>query len=518
MEIASDAPNEFSSRTPFRKPDEHASRGSKATDMNPVTPSAIRKRLRRIERWGTGFVWAGDMFIAFLAWHLALAVRVAFPGLPKLIPFMSDTFLPEWLPMALFQLTYSLTLYGYGCYGRGRPFWVLPRLLKAAFFSWLVLLVISYLFKWTHLNRPFLFILAGSLTCLTLTGWLILRTIYAGLARVGLGVKRVLVVGTVRSSAWVLHDIVHAPAAGVRVLGLITDETDPQLPPETSDIRIFKGIEKTARFAAKTHAEEVVLCLPDRSGKKLIEMLQALWPLGVRVYVLSPDLSVYLRRANLPQHAFHGLALLDFGRSPMANASPRRKRVFDLLFGSALLFLSAPFLFAIGLLIWLTEGRPVLYVQERCGSRGRRFKIWKFRTMHVDADLKLADLQAQNEAQGPIFKIRKDPRVTPFGAFLRRHSLDELPQLWNVLRGEMSLVGPRPPLPSEVETYESWHQARLAGVVGCTGLWQVSGRSNLEFDEMAMLDIYYLHNMNCRLDFTILLRTLETILVGQGAY
>jgi exopolysaccharide biosynthesis polyprenyl glycosylphosphotransferase len=333
-----------------------------------------------------------------------------------------------------------------------------------------------------------------------------------------LGTKRVLVVGTVRSSAWVLHDIANAPAAGVRVLGLVTDEPDPKLPEETKGTRIFQGVDRTARLAARTHAEEVVLCLPDRSGAKLVEMLHALWPLGVRAYVLSPELSVYLRRADVPQHAFHGLALLDFGRSPMSNASPRRKRVFDLVFGTFLLVACAPFLALIALFIWITDGRPVLYRQERCGANGRRFMMWKFRTMHVGADRMLDEVMGQNEAQGPIFKIRKDPRVTPFGAFLRRHSLDELPQIWNVLRGEMSLVGPRPPLPAEVENYEPWHYARLAGVVGCTGLWQVSGRSNLNFDEMAMLDIYYLHNMNNRLDFKVLLRTVETVLIGQGAY
>lgn len=514
MEIASDASDEL--KATVTRPG--SGDASESAVQDSVSPSAVRKRLRYLERFGTALVWVGDMLAALIAWQIAIVLRTATPGLPKLIPFMSDTGYPEWLPMVLFQVTFTLALYAYGCYGRGRPFWVLPRLLKAAFASWLLLLVVSYLFKWTHLNRPFVFILAGTLTGVTIAGWLALRMAYVGLRRFGLGTKRVLVVGTARSSAWVLHDIVNAPAAGVRLLGLVTDEDDPKLATDAGDIRIFRGVEKTARLAARTHAEEVVLCLPDRPGEKLIEMLQALWPLGVRVYVLSPELSVYLRRADLPQHAFHGLALLDFGRSPMSNASPRRKRVFDMFFGIILAFLLTPILTMIGLLIWITDGRPVLYKQKRCGPNGKRFMMWKFRTMHVGADRMLDEIMDRNEADGPIFKMRKDPRVTPFGAFLRRHSLDELPQIWNVLRGEMSLVGPRPPLPAEVENYKAWHHARLAGVVGCTGLWQVSGRSNLDFDEMAMLDIYYLHNMNTRLDTTILLRTVETVLIGQGAY
>ena len=138
--------------------------------------------------------------------------------------------------------------------------------------------------------------------------------------------------------------------------------------------------------------------------------------------------------------------------------------------------------------------------------------------MLVGAEQHQAGLQSRNEATGPIFKIRNDPRVTPFGRFLRRHSLDELPQLWNVMRGQMSLIGPRPPLPAEVARYEPWQHGRLSGVIGCSGLWQVSGRNHLPFDEMAMLDIYYLRHMSLRLDTKILLRTFWVVLVGEGAY
>ncbi len=494
------------------------SNSESSVSVIPVAPTAIRKRLRRLERFGSWLIFCLDLAVAAAAWQVAILIRGQIPWLSELIGFMSGTSLPEATPLFLFQLTYTFALYQYGCYGRGRPFWLLPRIFKSVAAGWLCLLVASYMFKWIHLNRPFLLIFAATMTAMAIVEWLVLRATYSSLKARGLGAKRLLVVGTAQSSAWVLHDLISAPAAGVQVLGLVTDEEAPSLPAGTQGVRIFKKIENTARLAARTHAEEVVLCLPDWPADKLVEMLQALWPLGVRVYLLSPGLSVHLRRIELPQRAFHGLALLDFGRSPMARHVPRSKRIADVALTSVLLILGAPILLFIGLFIWVTDGRPIFYKQIRTGSQGRLFSMWKFRTMHVGADGQMDELRDHNEADGPLFKIKNDPRVTRFGAFLRRHSLDELPQLWNVLRGEMSLVGPRPPIPEEVKHYQDWHHARLAGVVACTGLWQVSGRSDIPFDEMCLLDIYYLHNMGPRLDLKILVKTIWTVLAGHGAY
>jgi lipopolysaccharide/colanic/teichoic acid biosynthesis glycosyltransferase len=154
----------------------------------------------------------------------------------------------------------------------------------------------------------------------------------------------------------------------------------------------------------------------------------------------------------------------------------------------------------------------------RMGVGGRTFPVYKFRTMVMDAEARKADLVAQNEADGPIFKIRNDPRRTRVGQFLRRTSLDELPQLWNILRGEMSWVGPRPATPDEVERYLPWHMRRLEAKPGLTGLWQVSGRSDTTFEEMVRLDIYYVEHWSVLMDLRILLQTIPTVLSGRGAY
>ncbi len=170
--------------------------------------------------------------------------------------------------------------------------------------------------------------------------------------------------------------------------------------------------------------------------------------------------------------------------------------------------------------IKLDSRGPVFYKQERIGRNGRRFFMYKFRTMVVDADKLVGQLNGLNEhaGNGELFKIKNDPRVTRVGGFLRKWSLDELPQILNVYKGEMSWVGPRPPLPREVENYESKHYARLKGLPGITGLWQVSGRSDLSFEEMVKLDRYYLDNWSIRLDVSIMMRTVVAVLTRNGAY
>ncbi|MBI4125644.1 MAG: exopolysaccharide biosynthesis polyprenyl glycosylphosphotransferase [Deltaproteobacteria bacterium] len=195
----------------------------------------------------------------------------------------------------------------------------------------------------------------------------------------------------------------------------------------------------------------------------------------------------------------------------------RIKRLFDFLFALVLLMLLFPLLMVLGLFVKLTSRGPVFYCDERVGQNGRLFRMYKFRTMYRDADRIKHQLLDQNEMSGPVFKMRRDPRVTPLGFFLRKHSLDELPQLWNILRGDMSMVGPRPPLPKEVEQYEPWHRQRLLVKPGATCLWQILGRNDIaEFDEWVRLDLHYIQNWSLRLDFKIVCRTVWAVIRGTG--
>jgi exopolysaccharide biosynthesis polyprenyl glycosylphosphotransferase len=208
-----------------------------------------------------------------------------------------------------------------------------------------------------------------------------------------------------------------------------------------------------------------------------------------------------------------GVREVGFGRGALLV-----RRAMDVVGASVGLVLGAPLLALIGLAIWLDSPGPILFRQIRVGTGGKLFEIYKFRSMREGAEAELEQLRDLNEADGPLFKIQDDPRLTRVGRFLRHTSFDELPQLWNVLRGEMSLVGPRPPLPAEVGRYMEWHKKRLEVRPGMTGLPQVSGRSLLSFDEMVLLDIYYIENWSLWLDFKILLRTIPKVLFGGGAY
>jgi exopolysaccharide biosynthesis polyprenyl glycosylphosphotransferase len=212
-----------------------------------------------------------------------------------------------------------------------------------------------------------------------------------------------------------------------------------------------------------------------------------------------------------------GIPMFTLTSVPMDRVALGVKRAIDLAGSSVGLVLLSPFLLGVAGLVKLTSAGPVLHRQERLGLNARRFEMLKFRSMYDGAEAHRADLAAANEMSGPVFKMRNDPRVTPLGRWLRRYSIDELPQLWNVLRGQMSLVGPRPPLGPEVALYERWQRRRLSMKPGLTCLWQVNGRSELDFDTWMKLDLEYIDNWSLGLDLKILLKTIPVVLTARGA-
>jgi exopolysaccharide biosynthesis polyprenyl glycosylphosphotransferase len=230
-----------------------------------------------------------------------------------------------------------------------------------------------------------------------------------------------------------------------------------------------------------------------------------------------PDL-FQLSLGRVDVEAINGIPLISIKQSSLTGWNLVVKRAYDLILTTVGMTVSAPLWLFIAIAIKLDSPGPVLFRQERAGRHGKPFTVYKFRSMRQDAEAELAKLQNRNEVDGPMFKIRDDPRRTRIGRFIRRSSLDELPQFINVLRGEMSIVGPRPALLSEVAQYQDWHRRRLDVLPGITGLWQVSGRSELSFDEMALLDIYYAENWSLGTDIRISLRTVPQIFFGDGAY
>ena len=259
--------------------------------------------------------------------------------------------------------------------------------------------------------------------------------------------------------------------------------------------------------------DEVIIALPASRREQVGRILARGFHRRVQVKVV-PDLSDVLPR-HFEVHHVGGRPYIGF--APAAKVS-WLKRAIDLALGGLCLLVMLPLFGAVALAIKLDSPGPVFYRQQRVGKNGRPFWMLKFRSMRQDADRLLEALRVRNEASGPLFKMRRDPRITRVGRVLRRWSLDELPQLFNVLRGDMSLVGPRPPIPAEVEAYEDWQHGRLRAVPGITGLWQVSGRSEVPFHDMVRLDLHYVRNWSLGLDLMILLRTIPAVLTSRGAY
>jgi len=221
--------------------------------------------------------------------------------------------------------------------------------------------------------------------------------------------------------------------------------------------------------------------------------------------------------SNVSMEFLENVPILTFSTTPDHAFSLFVKRVMDIVISAATLVVLSPFMALIGILVKLTSKGPVIYRQVRCGLYGRRFVLFKFRSMKDGAEDVLWEIKHLNEMDGPVFKMRNDPRVTPLGRFLRKSSIDELPQFWNVLKGDMSLVGPRAPLPDEVKEYSRWQRRRLSVKPGITCLWQVSGRNEIDFHEWMKLDLDYIDNWSLALDLKILLRTFPVVLLGKGA-
>jgi exopolysaccharide biosynthesis polyprenyl glycosylphosphotransferase len=258
-----------------------------------------------------------------------------------------------------------------------------------------------------------------------------------------------------------------------------------------------------------------------RAGRPLPDEM---WRLAERAHAINAALAVAPHREDASSHV--AVSYVPLGHTPllvvetptMRPSSRWLKGIFDRSVGLAMTIVLAPVLLVIAGLLLLRQGRPVFYSQERVGKNGQGFRCFKFRTMVRDADQRLEELKALNEVDGPLFKMKDDPRITPMGRWLRAHSLDELPQLFNVLGGSMSIVGPRPPLPSEAETYNEREARRLLVKPGLTGLWQVEGRSDLPWDDGVYLDLLYVEHWSPLLDFVIIARTVRAVVRPRGAY
>jgi exopolysaccharide biosynthesis polyprenyl glycosylphosphotransferase len=338
-----------------------------------------------------------------------------------------------------------------------------------------------------------------------------------GQQRFGRYLSRAIVVGSRAEVRYVVEQISRSPGAGFRLVGAAVDDDDrDDLMVLGTRIPILGGVGDAAAAAAACQADSVIVA-GHYGGSETIRQLS--WALeGTATELVLTSRLTDVAGPRIHFRPVEGLPLLHVEIPTFDGWRHVVKRTFDIVFAGTALVLLAPLFLIIAIIIRLDHGGPVFFRQTRCGRDGDTFEMIKFRSMVETAEQDLAGLLDRNEGAGVLFKIRSDPRVTAVGRVLREHSLDELPQFWNILVGDMSVVGPRPPLVCEVEAYAGNVRRRLMIKPGLTGLWQISGRSDLSWEESVRLDLYYVENWSLTGDLMIIWRTAKAVIRAQGAY
>ncbi|MCG8353373.1 MAG: sugar transferase [Chloroflexales bacterium] len=469
---------------------------------------------------------ASDLILVFFGFVLAYWMRYIAIWPDPLKPIVSevtgynyvpfDAFLPTTL-LLMVVLTILFETKGLYRLSRGSGFLDYAGIILSSTLTGIALLIVVVFFYRPFYFSRLIFAFAGVNIVILLC---LLRILLLGIRHwrwsKGIGQERILVIGGKGLGQQVMNGIAAQPGLGYHLVGYLDDH------PISSNGRIGRiyrhvGALSDLEAVIQTRGiHHVILALPFWDHDRLLRLIQSCRTLGVSYHVVPDLYQLSFDRVDVLQ--ISGVPLITPKEISLQGWNLALKRTMDIALAVLSLPLTLPLALLLALLIRLDSPGPAVFRQVRIGKDGQPFTFYKFRTMVVDAEARKAELSDLNEADGPLFKIRRDPRVTRVGRFLRCSSLDELPQLWSVLRGEMSLVGPRPALPEEVACYESWHRRRLEVTPGLTCLAQALGRSDVSFDEMVRLDIYYAENWSIGMDLRILLMTVPAVITGTGAY
>lgn len=392
---------------------------------------------------------------------------------------------------------------------------------KATSICTFILFSFSIVLRFRMVDLGFVAIFWVCSTVLVTGTRLVVRTWLRHFRARGHNFRNLLIVGTNSRAIQFAKSIPHRPEWACRVTGFADDDWAGVEAVREAGFEVVCDFAGLPTFLRRNVVDEVMIALPVRSFHEHASKIAAMCEQQGIIVRLMSDL-FDLKSTHAVAEDFGGGALISHYASPAAQGWPILiKRVLDILISASALLLLAPVLIAAAILIKLTSPGPVFFIQKRVGLNKRVFNIFKFRTMVADAERKLADLEHRNEVSGPVFKIKLDPRITPLGRFLRKTSIDELPQLINVLKGDMSLVGPRPLQLRDYELFTAagpdWQRCRFSVRPGITCLWQVNGRSSIPFEKWMELDQQYVRKWSLWLDFQILAKTIPAVLRGSGA-
>jgi exopolysaccharide biosynthesis polyprenyl glycosylphosphotransferase len=395
----------------------------------------------------------------------------------------------------------------------------LKNLIKATSLAAFWLMVVSAVFSVKSFNVLNILIFFSVVMAIGVVSRLFLRVLLLSARRSGYNYRFLLVVGANDRACEIAQRIDRRPELGYKIVGFVAETPEAEASWDQRDHpqwNVLGRLENLRPILTGERVDEIIVCLPvDARFSDITTIVRNARDLGI-VVRLMPDFADGTLLRNLHVEEFEDEYVVTLFREQML-VQLLMKRVLDTALSLTVLILLFPLLLVVALLIKLTSPGPVFFVQNRVGMNQRQFKLYKFRSMVANAEERKSALIHLNERDGPAFKIENDPRITRVGRFLRKTSIDELPQLFNVLSGEMSLVGPRPPLPEEVSKYEWLFRKRLSVKPGITCIWQISGRNSVSFDRWMQMDHEYIENWSLWLDLKILLKTLPAVLTSKGA-
>lgn len=394
----------------------------------------------------------------------------------------------------------------------------LPReiviIIKSGVLATIAVGSIIFLFKLTLTSRLFIAInMIVTLGTLTVAK-ILLNDFFDHMHKKGYNQVNLLIVGTGKRAREFIKVVKNHANWGLNIVGLIDDEHG-MYGKDIEGFRVLGRLQDIPFILHRIVVDRVIFVVPRLWLNRIDDAILACEREGISTSI-SMDL-YNLRIAKVRQTDFSGFPLLEFETFSAKQWQLFLKRSIDIALSVVLLIVFSPLILAAVMAIKATSNGPVLFTQTRSGMNGRKFKLYKFRTMIVGAEVKRRELEKMNEMDGPVFKIKKDPRITAVGRMLRKLSIDEIPQLFNILKGDMSIVGPRPPLPVEVELYKMWQRRRLSLKPGLTCIWQVSGRNRIQFEKWMEMDLEYIDQWSLWLDTKILVRTVFVVLFGYGA-
>jgi len=441
---------------------------------------------------------------------------------PLLLVPGSASDIPYWMLSLVVAFAWPVIFFFEQLYDTELLFWgsgEFRRSARAVTIGTFVLIAVDYALQLPGVSREWLALTWVFSMVLVMVGRMICRRLVRTLRTRGVLQRPALIVGANSEAERLAGIIGNDPGLGIRPMACLQRARYDDQPAEAILVPGVPIVGTAGQLCEKLEsigADVLVIASSDFSHDQVSSMLSDVRAMKVDVYVSSGLYEVLASRVVVRE--LSGVPIIAVRGISLTPAKIRLKRTFYIAVALATVLFGLPLWLLVAAAIKADSPGPVFFLQERIGFGGKTFWMFKFRSMHIDAEQRLSELALANEAEGPIFKIKNDPRITRVGAWLRRGSIDEFPQLLNVIIGDMSIVGPRPPLPSEVQLYQERHWKRLEVSPGMTGLWQVSGRSDLSFEEMVRLDIYYIENWTLAFDVALMLRTLPAVFSSRGAY